>query len=292
MRSTTRLLAVCGVLLAALISGAAFAQSTTAPHNPYTIQGFFVRGELQVGIPEPFGAIVQDMGPVIFQEIAPCTLVSTLEADNYAALWGGPKFGPFESRTYKAVGALSIDNFVNPCSGRIPATAKALALRVHAVNPSGPGTFALSWGNLAPNAGLKALDFAPTTDGVAPMEEAGVMLNPQGTFTLAVNDTATDAVVEVTGYFLRDTLQPKSGAGLYMWNIEGDQYETSPTAGCISVPADAVAIQCTATGFASSVATNIRPVGTCSAIAENGCLTVYAYGHYKVTLIGPTNPNP
>lgn len=295
MRSHVRVLAMCGVALAALLfCGAAIAQTAAspvnAPHNPYTIKGFLVRGEIQVGIPEPFGMIVPDMGPVVFQEIAPCTLVSTIDTDNYPAPWGGPKFVPFESRTYPAAGTLINGAFVNPCSGQIPAAAKALAVRIHAVKPSSDGMFSVSWGDMPPATGLKALDFTAGAENV--MEETGVMLNPAGRFALAVTDAATDAVVEVNGFFMADNRKAQPANGLFMWTIEGDQIGLDHM--CVTVPADAVAVQCvTNIGFINGTTNaSVAPpaTGLCTAYVTNGCLHVNAWGHYTVTMLGPTAP--
>ncbi len=289
MRLNPRRLAMCGTVLAVLICGTAIAQTTTAPHDPYTIKGFLVRGEIQVGIPEPFGAIVPDMGPVAFQEIAPCTLVSTLESDNYPAPWGGPKFVPFESRTYPSAGLLANANWVNPCSGQIPAAAKALALRIHAVNPSNAGMFSVSWGEMPPSTGIKALEFTPAVENS--MEEAGVMLNPAGRFTLAVTDATTDAVVEVLGYFVAAARQTSTPTGISMWTVEGTA--TGPCA--LSAPVDAVAVACQSTGEDGQSASPKKTGASviyfgCNAVNVNGCVSVYSPGPYKVTFIGPTAP--
>ncbi len=305
MKSNSQSRAALLTLLMLCVCGSVMAQATPAtntPHNPYTIPGFLVRGEMQVGIPEPFGTIVQDMGPVTFQEIAPCTLVSTLEKDQYATAWGGPRFTPFTARTYKAVGFLSDANFVNPCSGAIPANARALALRVHAINPTAVGAFVLSRGPVPPATGLTALSFSPTADHGDTMEEAGVMLASDGTFMLSVNDASADAVVEVTGYFLPDAQKAQIVTGLSLFTVEGDSVMIIDSVNnmvdgeaCVSVPADAAVAQCmvtfTPTPFIVGRPVPITETLPCRAVNDNGCLRVFATGHFKVTMIGPTNPN-
>ena len=90
----------------AVWSVSALAQSAsqqTAPHEPYTMSGMFVRGELR--LPGPYGTAMK-MPPMIFHETSPCRLVSTRAEDAYPAQWGGPAFQPGDRREYPVQGEL------------------------------------------------------------------------------------------------------------------------------------------------------------------------------------------
>lgn len=294
MRST-RLYAFVAIVVAIVFCGAAFAQTRVIqqvnnPHNPYTMKGFLVRGELHIPIEDALSANIQDMGPALFQEIAPCTLASTLTADHFAAPWGGPKLNAFESRTYAARGYLSAGDFVNPCSGAIPSEARALDIRVHAVNPDSGGTLALSWGPTLPVAGIRALDY-PTAAANA-MEEAGVMLDPNGSFTLHTT-AATDVVVEVLGYFLPDPAQAKPvTTGYEIWYVTGELFRET-FAECVNngVPPGSSVIGCEVEATANYI-TTLRPVLQCTGTIVNNCLNVEgpSYSRYRVTIVSPTAP--
>src|SRR5512132_4029349 len=64
----------------------------TDTHEPMTFQGFRMRTNIAVPFPGVWGPRVISMGPALFQEIAPCKLVSTVAADQYPEPWGGPIF--------------------------------------------------------------------------------------------------------------------------------------------------------------------------------------------------------
>lgn len=294
-----RLLAFLAVAFAIVFCGAAFAQTRVVPqintpHNPYTMKGFLVRGELRVPIEEPFGAAIQDMGPVLFQEIAPCTLASTLTADQFAAPWGGPKLNAFENRTFVARGYLSSSDFVNPCSGAIPTDARAIDIRIHALNPDAAGSLALSWGSLAPAAGFRALDYPAAATNA--MEEAGVMLDANGSFTLHTT-APTDAVIEVLGYFIADPQKPQPAAnpGYYVWYVDG-YLGTDGRAECVNaeVPAGSTVVGCNVISVmgASIGASSPLPARGCVGTILNSCLNVEGqpYGNFRVTIVSPNAP--
>lgn len=186
----------------------------THPHNPYTFEGLFVRGDLRVPAPNGLPGQTVRMGPVLFQEIAPCKWISTLDADNYPPEFGGEAFTPYERRSYAVTGLLTAPQsgqlaaaamFVNPCSEQIPTEARAVAVRVHTVAPDNEGTVWLAptyWGiyGTGDMAKIRALDFHPDMTLV---EESGVMIGG-GQITVEVQNSRTDLVIEVLGYFEDD----------------------------------------------------------------------------------------
>ena len=203
------LLTLVAALLWCGMSAANGQVNQTSPHEPYTMKGFFVRGDLRV--PSQIGVPGQtaDMGPVIFQEIAPCRVISTFTADQYPAQWGGLSFSPFEQRIYAVTGVLAEGNFVNPCSGQIPDTARALGIRMLISNPDAQGsvftapaymTYGIPWVDSTKK--MHTLDFQ-AGDNI--MEEGGVMVGDR-TIALQVTNATTDLAVEVLGYFVADTL--------------------------------------------------------------------------------------
>ena len=123
--------------LAAIVVMASFALVASSAemdtHNPYTVRGFQVRTNL---LPQQSASaystleVSDAMGPTLFQELAPCRFVSTLDPDEYPLQWGGPRFQVSESRTYQPIGYLVDGLFKNPCSELIPPHAVALAVRL------------------------------------------------------------------------------------------------------------------------------------------------------------------
>lgn len=184
------------------------------PHNPYTFEGLYMRGDLRVPAPSGLPGQFVRMGPVLFQEIAPCKWISTLDADNYPPEFGGEAFTPYERRSYAVTGLLTAPQsgqlaaaamFVNPCSEQIPTEARAVAVRVHTVAPDNEGTVWLAptyWGiyGTGDMAKIRALDFHPNMTLV---EESGVMIGG-GQITVEVQNSRTDLVIEVLGYFEDD----------------------------------------------------------------------------------------
>jgi len=191
------------VIAAMALCSSAAAQTGTA-HNPYTMNGMLLRGQMIVPISEPFGTILADMGPVMFQEIAPCTLVSTLIADNYAAPWGGPPFLANERRTIPVKGSLISGNFTNPCSKKVPSEAIAVVVRLQGFGVKADGGVFVSPGTFGPFSGKPALVLKPVSD--AQMEEAGTMINENGTILVEVANTPADLSIELLGFFSPDPI--------------------------------------------------------------------------------------
>ena len=185
-------------------------------HNPYTVLGLQLRSNLVVEEPE-----VKALGdeaapawsPTLFQEIVPCRLVSTLEADKFASPWGPIRYTANETRSYAATGVLVYGDFVNPCSERIPVNALALSVRLTSRASLESGTLWISPGSSASNR-QPALPFHQAVDG---LDEANVLLNG-GRFALTA-DAPTDLTVDVIGYFIPDPY----GAG-----AKGDRGEQGP----------------------------------------------------------------
>jgi hypothetical protein len=193
------IIAIATILLAA---------TATAQHNPYTVPGVQVRTSLSIPIPGMEG-VKAPMAAAVFQEIAPCKLVSTLNVDGYPAQWGGTKFAVNESRIYAAAGSLSDGVWMNPCSGLVPDAAAAIAVRATVSNSDGDGTLYLAPSSWSPVAGLPIVQFK---QGVTTVEEGGVMLAGGSLVALAWNACA-DLQIEVLGFFLEDKLQREAMIG-------------------------------------------------------------------------------
>jgi hypothetical protein len=184
-------------ILTTITSAATAAEATkTERHNPYTVLGLQLRSQLTVQAPE-----VQAMGgrsagaslipPTLFQEIVPCRLVTTHDADKYPVQWGPSAYQPRETRSYRATGVLIDGEFVNPCSDRIPEDSIALSVRLEAKNTLENGTL---WISQQP-----AMPLVQNTDAV---DEANVLLH-DGRFSMTA-DSATHLTVDVIGYFVPD----------------------------------------------------------------------------------------
>ncbi len=195
-----------------LCSFSALAQS----HEPTTYQGLRMRTDIAIAMPDTFGTRLVSMGPALFQEIAPCRFISTLDADAYPALWGGPAFKTNETRMYYPAGDMRFGTWVNPCAGLIPQEAVAVSMRIHAIAPLADGTVYAAPGSWSFAGGLPLLKFR---EGVESTEEGAMMLRAGG-FTLTTVNGGTDLVVEILGYVLEDP----NAAG-----VQGEQGPAGPT---------------------------------------------------------------
>jgi len=195
------------------------ATAQTVSHNPYTVPGVQVRTALTIPIPGMSG-VNAPMHAAIFQEIAPCKLVSTLQSDAYPARWGGPKFALNESRIYAAAGSLSDGVWMNPCSGAVPAGVSAIAVRVTVSNSDGDGAIYLAPSNWAAVAGLAVVQFK---QGETKTEEGGVML-AEDSFVAQSWTARADLQIEVLGFFLEDKLQKEAMRG----GPKGDKGDPGP----------------------------------------------------------------
>ena len=213
--SIGRLLAASVVMFWCTVLPADEPIQQTTPHEPYTMKGLFVRGELRIPNPNGQPGEIAAMGPVVFQEISPCKWVSTLSDDQYPAAWGGPAFAPFERRVYAITGVLTSGDFTNPCSGLVPGEARAVSVRVHAVEPDTDGTIFMNeaylrsypygpfgWWVPHPERRMPVLTFHAGDDI---MEEAGVMIG-DGLIVVEMNNASTDLFIEVLGYFMKDPI--------------------------------------------------------------------------------------
>ncbi|HEV2720721.1 MAG TPA: hypothetical protein VG323_11930, partial [Thermoanaerobaculia bacterium] len=195
---------------------ASVAGAQTTGHNPYTVPGVQVRTALSIPIPGTNGATAP-MAAAIFQEIAPCTLVSTA----YPAPWSGAKFTLNESRVYTAAGTLGDGAWTNPCTGKVPLTAAAISVRVTVTNGDSNGTIYLAPSNWSAVAGLPVLEF---TQGQTAVEEGGVMLD-NGSFTALSWNACAELQIDVLGFFLEDKLQKQAMIG----GPKGDKGDPGPT---------------------------------------------------------------
>ena len=170
-------------------------------HNPYTFQGLRLRANMAVPVPDGWGGTkMMDMGPALFQEIAPCQLISTLEADHYPAPWGGPAFDVNETRVYYPAGELTAGTWVNPCFGKVPSGAMAVALRVRLTGGTDDGIVYIAPAAWGPKAGAPIFAFQKNDLAI---EEISMMVRGGG-FSLTTADAGADLVVDVTGYYLLD----------------------------------------------------------------------------------------
>jgi len=193
-------------IVLALVAAAAAAQTTS--HNAYTVPGVQVRTSLSIPIPGTFG-MKAPMAAALFQEIAPCRLVSTLKIDGYPAQWSGGKLAQNESRVYAAAGSLSDGTWTNPCNGQVSDDAAAVAVRVTASNADGDGTFYFAPSSWTAVAGLPLVEIK---QGQTTVEEGGVML-ANGSFIVLAWNAGADVQIDVLGYFLEDKLQKAAMAG-------------------------------------------------------------------------------
>jgi len=183
----------------ALTLSAPFAMAEETLHNPYTVLGVQLRAALIADASD--GASAVTVGPAVFQEILPCRLISTLEADHYSALWGMPAFAPNESRSYRSTGELVDGAFTNPCSLQIPDTALAVAARVWKVGYASDTT--IVW--VTPGAGSVPdnLSKVVVREGERTAVNATFVLRNH-MFTLTSQLGSSDVVVDIIGYFLAD----------------------------------------------------------------------------------------
>jgi len=181
-------------------------------HNPYTVLGHQLRSNLITQSPFGDDKPVQH-GPTLFQEIRPCRFISTLEADNYPAPWGGKEFKADESRTYFPIGVLRNGDWVNPCSEVVDPKSIAVALRIMAFDPEGNGAVYLAPSTFT-SYSYPAVEFQDQIDA---MREADVALHAQS-FRVQPNK-ATHLVIDIIGYFWPDP----DGYGLV--GPKGDQGE-------------------------------------------------------------------
>ncbi|HEX2833066.1 MAG TPA: hypothetical protein VHW00_08625 [Thermoanaerobaculia bacterium] len=195
------------LLFILLFAFAALAQNAaqSSPHEPYTFPGMRVRTDIALVLPD--SQYVESMGPALFQEIAPCKLVSTLAGDAYPAPWGGPPFEVFESRKYTVTGSLKSGDWVNPCSNKIPANALAVATRVYTRDGTGDGTIYLTPGDWAPLQGYPAIQFHK--DAELRIEETAIML--RGGIQIHAFNAGANVVLELLGYFLPDLTVARGG---------------------------------------------------------------------------------
>lgn len=191
------------VLVFITLALTALGQAPRAPadaHEPFTFKGFRVRSNIAVSVPGIWGPQLVSMGPALFQEIAPCRFISTLEADQYPAPWGGPKFGKDESRKYQVMGLMREGDWNNPCSEAVARDAVAVAVRIHVQDAEGDGTVYLAPAAWPATAGLAIFGYH---EGETAMEETAMMIRGGG-FTLASIGAGTDFTVDILGYFVED----------------------------------------------------------------------------------------
>jgi hypothetical protein len=168
-------------------------------HNPYTVLGVRLRGELLEHAAD--GSAPMSLGMIEFQEIIPCRFISTIEADHYPTQWGGPAFSPNESRTYHPSGVMVDGNWTNPCSEQVPAEAVAIAARIYADSVAGNGIIWLTPGN---NSGpYDKLSKVAMRDNERTMAEATIVLRDYA-FTVTSQTAGAHMRVDIIGFFIRD----------------------------------------------------------------------------------------
>jgi len=192
---------ITSILIAlALTLAATFAVAEEpAIHNPYTVLGVQLRAALIADASD--GASAVTVGPAVFQEIIPCRLISTLEADHYSPQWGRPSFAPNESRSYRSTGELIDGTFVNPCSQQIPVNALAVAARVWAIGPASDAT--VVWVTPGTSGMPDSLSKVVLREGERSAAEATFVLRNH-MFTVTSQLGSADIVVDIIGYFLPD----------------------------------------------------------------------------------------
>jgi hypothetical protein len=202
------------IALALTLSAPFATAEEPAIHNPYTVLGVQLRAALIADASD--GASAVTVGPAVFQEIIPCRLISTVEADHYGPQWGRPSFAPNESRSYRVTGELVDGAFTNPCSQQIPVNALAVAARVWAIGPASDATvvWVTPGGSGAPDSMSKVV----LREGERSAAEATFVLRNH-MFTVTSQLGSADIVVDIIGYFLPDPW----GRG-----EKGDQGEAGP----------------------------------------------------------------
>jgi len=189
------------VIMLALTLSAPFAMADGPTlHNPYTVLGVQLRAALIADAAD--GSAPVTVGPAVFQEIVPCRLISTLEADHYSVQWGMPTFAPNESRSYRSTGELIDGTWTNPCSEQIPNNALAVAARVWRVGPASDAS--VVW--VTPGSGSMpdSLSKVVLREGERTAAEATFVLRNH-MFTVTSQLASADLVVDIIGYFLPDT---------------------------------------------------------------------------------------
>jgi hypothetical protein len=188
------------VLALTLSAPFAVADDSTQMHNPYTVLGVQLRAALIADASDGSSAVT--VGPAVFQEIIPCRLVSTLEADHYSPQWGMPTFAPNESRSYRSTGELIDGVWTNPCSKQIPENSLAVAARVWAVGPKSSDS-AVLW--VTPGNGVTPDNLSKIVlrEGEKTAAEATFVLRNH-MFTMTSQLGSADIVVDIIGYFLPD----------------------------------------------------------------------------------------
>ena len=187
------------VLALTLSAPFAVADDSTQMHNPYTVLGVQLRAALIADASDGSSSIT--VGPAVFQEIIPCRLVSTLDADHYSAQWGTPTFAPNKSRSYRSTGELVDGAFTNPCSKQIPENSLAVAARVWAVGPKSDA--AVLW--VTPGNGVTPDNLSKIVlrEGEKTAAEATFVLRNH-MFTMTSQLGSADMVIDIIGYFLPD----------------------------------------------------------------------------------------
>jgi len=195
---TTKLTSFLIVLMLTLAAPFAMADGP-AIHNPYTILGVQLRSALIADSAD--GSSPVTAGAAVFQEIVPCRLISTVEADHYSQQWGMPAFQPNESRSYRATGELIDGNWTNPCSEQIPNNALAIAARVWRVGAWSDGT--VMWVTPGNGSAPDKMSKVVLREGEETAAEATFLLRNQ-MFTITSQVGGSDLMVDVIGYFLPD----------------------------------------------------------------------------------------
>jgi hypothetical protein len=187
------------IMLALTLSAPFAVAEEPTLHNPYTVLGVQLRAALIADAAD--GASAVTVGPAVFQEIVPCRLVSTLEADGYSPLWGRPAFAPNESRAYRSTGELVDGAWTNPCSRQIPDNTLAIAARVWAVGSRTDAT--VLWVTPGNGAAPDSTSKIVLRESDRSANEATFVLHDH-MFTLTSQLGGADVVVDVIGYFLPD----------------------------------------------------------------------------------------
>ena len=194
----------------------------TESHEPFTVKGMRMRSDIVLHMNNPFHPENLNMGPALFQEIAPCTLVNTLETAEYPVPWGGPALVPFEARKYFVSGWMQNGDFINPCSNQIPPNALAVVARVFVFNAHGDATLYATPAQWLPKLGVPVMDFQDGDNGlreeVAIMNRNGIQFyadfkNVSG---LLPEEMKVDLIVELIGFYVPDELLGGDG-------IKGDK---------------------------------------------------------------------
>ena len=210
-------LAAAVVLLSTVSVRAEQPDKYTRPHEPFTAYGMQVRMSLINPIDNTWQKGVQ---PTVFQEIAPCRLSSTLNADRYDMPWGGTSYRPNEARFYRSSGVLETPLFVDPCSEAIPVEAIGIVGRFTVTPGDGDGEVHIDSTQPASPYATTVFKFRK---GEVLMFEAGVLFGPGGTFGVQTWNAGADVTIDVLGYLLPDPA-PAGAKG-----DKGDKGDTGAT---------------------------------------------------------------